>query len=761
MRPGLTVVLASLVILLCGALLSALPARAESAPWPQTELFVKYPWLAPPSEGWLVQELDLTKGNPKTSLGAVGVGNGTVFGLMGLDMPQNAISNLIGPGYETSEQFFGPIWHELVKVDSRGNVVEQIKFKRSRLYRVPETGVIVVQEINDDFLMTTVAYTLPGRPYIARIVSLKSLSKTPFDGIQIQIKEKGSDIEGEDIPAWLQNCSQTGVLHRIKNRLLCLSVDNGNPDKLDVLSKDLSTSEKYGLIALWFWDVRIPPSRTVLENPHIEQLDDIQKVSTNFLQITSDAPRIGSLFENTLSMLNTQTVPLNGAVAVMARYSGAWCRDAFGPILFYLKAGKYEEAKRVASFYDYASRLLGFRNRYPVDLDLRKAPEEFDWQSIAPQQGDDPNILILHIYNVWRAMGDDNQIREHYGFMKRNLLGQDTGDWHLPFHGDETYQVYVMMQEGAPMKDFYSVDTSFWYAVAAESLAEMADAIGETADAAEFRKRAQQCREHAENYYWDKNKGHYTPFVKKSDLAPASAPFGDINLHALWTGYASAADPRQRENVINTAKQLMKKNGLMKTSPRVAYYTGMLPGYLLWNLKAIGLTERADKAYDGLFNVAMSPLGEFAEAYDGNDRWLDYSHAPNVYRPWETAINADAVLYYLTGYHYGHRAARLTLQPHLPPGANNMTISNLHAGPHKIALTMNRDPDNPARMFVSVTNTGGKPVEIELLLEIIQGEPAPAGFEAFEYANYQRTMWRKSAALETGAAVAGYGGLTQ
>ncbi len=765
MRPGLNVVLAKLAILLCGALWYALPARAESAPWPQTELFVKYPWLAPPSDGWLVQELDLTKGNPKTSLGAVGVGNGTVFGLMGLDMPQNAISNLIGPGYETSEQFFGPVWHEPVKVDSRGNVVEQIKFKRSRLYRVPETGIVVVQEINDDFLMTTVTFALPGRQFFYRIVCLKTLSDESLSNIDIQIKEKGTDIQGEPIPAWLQPCSDISVLHRIQNRSLCITINNESLKNTGVLSKKLSSSERYGLINLSFWDTLTPLSRDPLEFATIDHLDVSRTASLaltkDALSIISDAPRIGAFIENTLSMLNTQTVPLNGAVAVMARYSGAWCRDAFGPILFYLKAGKYEDAKRVASFYDYASRLLGFRNRYPVNLDLRKAPKEFDWESIAPQQGDDPNILILHIYNVWRAMGDDTLIREHYGFMRRNLLGQVTGDWHLPFHGDETYQVYVMMQEGAPMKDFYSVDTSFWYAVAAESLAEMADAIGETADAAEFRKRAQQCREHAENYYWDENNGHYIPFAKKSDLSPASAPFGDINLHALWTGYACAADPRQRENVINTAKQLMKKNGLMKTSPRVAYYTGMLPGYLLWNLKAIGLTDRADRAFDGLFNVAMSPLGEFAEAYDGNDRWLDYSHMPNVYRPWETAINADAVLYYLTGYHYDHRVPRLTLQPHLPPGANNMTISNLHAGPHKIALAMNRDPDNPARMVVSVTNTGGKPVEIELLLEIIEGEPAPAGFEAFEYANYQRTMWRKSAALQPGAAIEGRGGLTQ
>ena len=742
--------MAMCVVMLC------VPVRAGDE-WPQTQLFVDYPWLAPPPGG-LIQELDLTKGNPKTTLGAVGVGNGRVFGLMGLDMPQNAISNMIGPGYETSVQFFGPVWHELAKVDDQGNVIEKIEFKRSRLYRVPETHIVVVQEMNDDFLMTTVTYVLMRRNKIYRIVSLKSISNIPIEKYEIKIVEKGTDIQGEPIPKLIKPRCVTGVVHRIKNKVLCLRINN-SPST--VLSISLTPSERYGMITLTFWDVLIHPTGNDFPS-HKAQLGyygytEHREITNNALSITSDAPRIDSFFENTLYILNTQTA-LNGAIAVMARYSGAWCRDAFGPILFYLKAGKFDEAKRTASFYDYASRLLGFRNRYPVDLDLSKAPKDFDWDTVSPQQGDDPNVLILHVYNVWRATHDKDFIKEHYGFMKRNLMGQDVTDWRLPFHGDETYQVYVMLQEGAPMKDFYSVDTSFWYVKAAESLAEMADAVGESEDAAEFRKRAQQCREFVEENYWDAERGHYIPYVRKSDLSPATSPFADINLHALWTGYASPADPRQRQNVINTAKKLMKKNGLMKTSARVPYYTGMLPGYLLWNLKAIGLTDRADMAFDGLFNVAMSPLGDFGEAYGDNDRWMDYTHMPNVYRPWETAINADAVLYYLTGYAYDHRAGKLTLQPHLSPGTNEMTISNLWAGPHRVALSMQRTTPGQGRMQVSVTNTGDAPMDVDLILETLEGADAPHGFESFEYANYQRRMWRRTAALAPGENISGISG---
>ena len=223
----------------------------------------------------------------------------------------------------------------------------------------------------------------------------------------------------------------------------------------------------------------------------------------------------------------------------------------------------------------------------------------------------------------------------------------------------------------------------------------------------------------------------------------------------MWMGYAEPSDPQMRRNVITTAKALMKKSGTMRTTKRVAYYTGMAPGLLLWNLKAIGLTERADMAFDGLFNQAMSPLGDFAEAYDGNDRWLNYAHMPNVYRPWETAINADAVLYYLTGYDYDHRNERLRLQPHLPPGTGRLTVRDLHAGPHTVTVTMNRSDDMSGPMIVTVENYGEDTFDLELILEPVQGQPAPQGFEPFEYADYQRTMWRARATLNPGDSIRG------
>ncbi|HOY64543.1 MAG TPA: trehalase family glycosidase, partial [bacterium] len=358
-------------------------------------------------------------------------------------------------------------------------------------------------------------------------------------------------------------------------------------------------------------------------------------------------------------------------------------------------------------------RLVGFRNRYPANLDLSAAPDAFDWDSIRPQQGDDPNILILHIYNVWRAgAADDDYIRGHYGFMRRNLTSQFDAECRLPFHGDETYQVYVMMQTGAPMSDFYSVDTNFWHVAASEAMSEMAATLGLDEDARTFASRAAACRALTDAHYWNDAEGYYTPFVKKDSLSPADSPFGDINFNALWMGYGAPSDEKLRRNALAAAKKLMNKTGGVKTSSRVSTFTGMLPGYLLYNLKALGLTPQADLAFDSLFNGSMSSTGEFAEAYGANNRWMDYTTHPNVLRPWETAINAEAVLYYLTGFRYDHRSKRATLSPSLPPGVGFVAVENLRAGQNRLSVYITAKNDGQLEVEARATGEPGFAVEM-------------------------------------------------
>lgn len=707
-------------------------------------LFERHPWLRDASP--LRQNINFETGAPsRTQRGAIGVGNGRAFGLIGLDVPQNTLSNLIGPDYETSETFFGPVSHSL---EISGKPCDTSK---SALYRVRYSNIVVVEEACPFLTVTTVTFAPPGSTTILRLITISNQDKSGSAGavedaaLVVNAGKKDDKPETAGATLTFENkgdimtvgfadgsgVARDGVIIRQLGRIAA-----GENVTLP-LYIDFSLSEKPTPLKL-----EIPDPDALLETTYHEWINWFDGT----LSVESSNARLADFFENTLVLLKSQEAAGNGAVAVMARYSGAWCRDAYSPIRFYLLSGKFNEARAIASFYDYATRLHGFGNRYPVDLDLSTAPESFDWNKLSPQQGDDPNILILHIYNVWRVTGDDNFIREHYGFMRRNLTGQFNDNCRLPFHGDETYQVYVMLQSKSPMKDFYTVDTNFWHVTAAEALSEMAAAIGENDDAAAFAERASFCRGMADQYYWNDEDGYYIPYVKKDTLEPADSPFADIGLHPLWIGYADAGDPKQRRSIITTAKKLMNKQGTMKTSSRVGQYTGMLPGYLLYNLKAIGLMDRADIAYNGLFNRAMSPTGEFGEAYGDNDRWLDYTVFPNVLRPWETAINAEAVLYYITGLHYDNHSDRVTLQPHTPPGVDSISFKNLFAGPHRVSVSLEKIKNKTTN--IEVINTGDKAFEVELILE--PGLEKEEGVESFESAAYNRTLWRKIQILKPG-----------
>jgi hypothetical protein len=183
----------------------------------------------------------------------------------------------------------------------------------------------------------------------------------------------------------------------------------------------------------------------------------------------------------------------------------------------------------------------------------------------------------------------------------------------------------------------------------------------------------------------------------------------------------------------------------------------MTPGMLLYDLKALGLMELADRVYDGMMKRVISPTGEFAEAYDGNDKWMNYGTAPTVYRPWESAINAEAVLYYITGLRYDHKADVVALQPYLPPGVEWIKFDNLFAGPHRISMYVNRVENG--QINIDIQNTGKHPFKLELLTEPIAGIEPSEGTEVFESAAYNRTLWRQRRTLQVGERIAAFGAL--
>lgn len=716
------------------------------------------PWLLDAAA--FVQEFDLSMGEPGlSSRGAFGVGNGYVFGLVGLGMPQNMLTNLAGPVYEKDEaERFFPIWTTVSQAVHGVKEAVKVRFTRSLTYRVRNTPIVVNSEKSDDLAVFSVTIAPPLWKSIIRIISVKNLSEKQLEGLSLDVESR----EGKDTA---QTYKKSMLVQSTGGKRMIVGffgqkqiASPGNPGKLTMPIGTLRPGQEDSFVLfINFGNENDPVDLPTLEkNSQKSMLEATREESLDWLNgamtVTSSDKRIADLFDSLYMILKVQTDANSSGISQMGKYSGIWCRDTFGPVRFLLTTGQFEPVAKMLHYYDYATRIGGFRNRYPLDLDISKAPEKVDWESMTPQQGDDPNLLILQFYWYFRATGDVEFVREHYGFLRRNLTGQkQSGDWRLPFHGDETYQVYVMIGEKAPMDAFFSADTSFAYAAAARAMAEMAAAAGEAADAADFAARAETCRAKAEEYYWNAERGYYIPYVKKDTLAPAASPFADINLHPIWYEYAGAGGANQRENVINTGKKLMNKRGTMKSTAKTGYYTGMVPGLLLWNLKAVGLLGRADAAYGAMMSAVVSPAGEFAEAYDSKDRWVNYGTAPTVYRSWESAINVEAILYYIMGLSYPRAGGRAAFQPHLPPGVDWVKFENLRAGRNRFEVSIRRVEG--VDLEIEVKNTGDAAAEVELITEPVPGLSPGGGAEAFELKAYARTLWRLAARLEPGGSV--------
>jgi hypothetical protein len=746
-------------ILIVQVLLFALPGGASSEiisdlSMPQNKIAMRSPWLHDASS--YIQKFDLSKGEPGlTSRGAYGTGNGYVFGMVGLGMPQNMLTGMAGPNYEKdeAEQFF-PVW-EALSSEKEGMA---IRLTQTTSYRVRSTPIVVNVEKNDELSMTTVTFAPPLMKSIIRIISVRNLSGKPVEGLSLDVQSK----EGKD----LAQIGGEGMLSQVTGgKRMIVGFAVGGRTSLGKISLPIGTlglgQEYNAILIISFLDESDPVSLPEMSSETAYKLlEETRRDSLNWtkgvMTVTSSDLRLADLFDSLYNVLKSQLDANSGGISQMGKYSGIWCRDTFGPVRFLLTAGKFDAVSKMLRYYDYATRMGGFRNRYPLDLDISKAPEKVDWESMTPQQGDDPNLLILQYYWYYRATGDKEFVKEHYGFLRRNFSGQKQTDYRFTFNGDETYQVYVLMSETAPLASFYSADTSFEYTLAARAMSEMAAAIGEKADSEEFAAAERECREKTEQYYWNAERGYYIPYVKKDTLAAGGSPFADIDLRPIWNEYAAADAPNQRENVINTAKKLMNKRGTMKSSARVGLYTGMVPGMLLWNLKAVGLMDRADITYGALMNDVISPAGEFAEAYDAKDRWINYGTAPTVFRSWESAINVEAILYYITGLGFDYPANRVTFQPSLPPGVDWVKFDNLYAGRNRFSVLIRRIEGGGIEF--SAQNTGDRAVEVELLVEPAAEAQAAAGFETFVSAAYARTLWRRTLTLAPGESFRASGG---
>lgn len=622
-------------------------ARDAAEPWgtvdtepiPVPDALASLDWLADPS-AWRWGGLPDTR----AERGTLGVGNGIVFGIVGLDGP-NTLSNSIGPGYDADAGFFPDAGIELWQ-DGAALPVTDARAERPRRSAVART---LVASGGLELLTTDVAPL--ELPVILRHVTVRNGGAEAASGLSL-VGTEGALLDGLETRRGARSV-----------RISC--------DAVDVPTLEAG--------AEWSTTCRHVFSGDDLAVDAADALAESYAATSVFLDgamaLSTPDPKVDDLYEGMLVTEWVQTTP-SGLVSPMHRYTRAWLRDSEGPVRLYLRAGLFEAADALLEATFLASVSAGaISNSFASDVDLEVAlpddPEAF-WAAAPFMAGRNPveapsYPVLLHAQLAdWAGWTPDSQ---RAAWLDACLARQELGDEGLfPFSGDETWRFPLAAALGGlPEELGWSAASAMLYDAAAATLGR--DGVGTDA-------------------WWVGD--YWAPVATFGDLSPTDAPFEDVALQPIWWGTGPPSD-REVANLATTVDVLLRDDGTLlsrragstEDSPM---FTGMVPGFFLQNVARTHRPEEA-AAFAALDRVA-SVSGHFEELHGADDRPLDLTHSadglgsdvPARFRPWEGGDTVSGMLDYLLGVQPAASTSRLSLSPHLGPGWPSLEAAGLRLG---------------------------------------------------------------------------------
>jgi len=701
--------------------------------------------------------------------GAFAVGNGRAFSLLGLTDPINTLHSMVGPVYEKESRFFPDV---AVGLEIDGALVEP---HTEAIARVRGASVVITRADYDEATLYTVDFgprpldtdPLDVPPVIARRVLVTSTAVGPRD-VAVRLLPRTEPTEGEGLLLRVHEEDSRWLAYLAPGREWSGDADVGRRLALGELeaggSADASLVFATGnavadLVAL----------DESLDADSIDGwLDDTlgwwSDFSARGVQIATGDPRVEDLYDGMRVGIRIQQSAA-GAVCPMSQYTLVWLRDTIGPVRFFLRAGLQEEARATLDYLHLCASVRGdYSNACESGLSPADLGEEPDWDSLGPFGGrlaaEGPSYVPL-MYREWvRFTGDWAPVEERWSYLRRGLLGQPVYDGGVqPFSGDETFRNVMSAALGydvdmAYEDDTWSANSAFLLAAAADWMGAAAGEVGSPADADVFSNLEALARgAMAEQFLLPE--GHYAPFLMQEGGAPERRPFEDVNLKPLWTGALAPDDPVALTNLAGLRATAGRGDGTVQSPLDPSYLgllvnppveeginTGMVPGYYLWNLTAIGDPE-ADLAFDALHSYA-DEAGQYAEAmvfddlsafspiYDAGGVIGDYSAR---HRPWEGGINLDAFLLYLAGPLTGDPDGAFVLRPHLPAGQPELIVRGLRTADGAAGFELVRAPGELS-LLVTSESADAFTLRVELPLppdvEVLRGaevDGVPGGEE--------------------------------
>jgi len=684
-------------------------------------IFDEHSYLADWSSWY--SEYDHKNPKPIKSLGSLGMGNGRVFSLVAAWTPFNRLHNIIGPDYQKGERFFSDKIFWLYAKDTL------IKWDTERAYRVRKSAINVTYAEKSGVEFWTIDFTPRSddekiEKTLFRIIVLRNTGEMVAQGLSVRM----SSILGQ--------VNDGGFLiEEVEDKIL---VGRFVTERVDVFNRvtsiyvgDLLPKQEY--LALYVFafgktiDEAIDNWLHAASQDFNSVMDDTYdwwvKDANNGAQVVTSNRHFDDLIEGLRTTIRVQQAYLGG-IAQMSEYSNTWIRDIMGPGLFLTLLGRFDEYKKMLDYYWDGVLISGnIRNAMPLNLDISDVPPQPDWDLMSELSGrtaaETPSYLVWQYKLYYLATGDVQPIVERYGMLKHCIIHQAFKEGGLlPFSGDETFRNIMMVAFGHPLDSvyedlFYSANSSFLFAPAAEFMRDIAIALGKTDDAEVFVQLADSVRVKAEQYYWIEDSGFYSPAVWIDTLEPLEKPYEDVAMQPLWTSYSEPDDPKAKANLLAVVEMLGYPDGTIQSPPAPEYYflmdllnikdgvaTGMTYGYYLDNLARVDhpVAEKSFLSFEKILNdtgntdevIIHDDYSRFAYFFEPFGFVCDLTAR---YRSWEGGIDGAALLRYLFGLELNAPENKIVVAPHLPKGWDKAYLLGTKLGETKFDLIVRQEND--------------------------------------------------------------------
>jgi hypothetical protein len=685
------------------------------------------------------------------------VGNSRVFGIVGADMSSAMIHQITGPhimlaGVMNNGSAFGPA---KLSLSIAG---QPVAFAKQTLSRVRGTGIVVMDLVSPEVTMTVINYAPFDVNALLRTVVIKNTGATALNDVVLQASVGRTVVQDGQLFDSFKGSTDgaaMGQTRQLFSSFIEPAEAAATAEKLGTLTVKIGTLEpgaealrtQYLVFSMQeIGDEAATLARVKTEGTKLlkKTYDDWAAWLAGTARLSCPDQRLVDLIDDTKILVKVQTADPQGAAGPMEFFAGVWVRDSNGPFRYYVRMGDFEAAKKMLEFnYRAAAYTKFIPNWRPMDIDVTKPVDPgLDWSTVPTDRVETPSWLIMQHAWYYRFTGDIEPIRQHWGYLKRCLMGQlidDKGkpfttvnyayseprankDYRFPHHGDETwiYPGFEVLNSAVfpepndhPNWDEFSADSTWEFVTSAAILADFAEKLGKTAEAGELAKIAKDSRAACERDYWMPERGIYAPAMDMHTLDVHQPPFTMVNLNPLWIGYLKPDDPKATSNVVKTMEYTRNPNYVTNATETLRVYVGMQPGMFLYNLAAIDYPY-AERALKALVEVA-SPTGEYTEKEVTEPTNYSTQFWGHRIRPWEGGINMDAAYYYLTGLDPDMGNGRVALCPRLPFGWNQMSVLGQPLGDGKLDIQVT---DDGARRNYTLKWTGSKPIGADFKISL-------------------------------------------